>query len=74
MDERLRVSWEVNGGVVPGNMMLEFRRQFHVTSAEWQSPEGGQIYTDRLNEATEYFKSLNDPKSLNWARMDWIWY
>ncbi len=74
MEESLSVTFEVVAGVIPGQAIPEHTRQFHLLTKEKLAPNGAEIFEARQAEAIEYFKSLNDPKYINWARIDWIYY
>jgi hypothetical protein len=57
-----RLIIEVQAGILVGEPMPEYSRRWTWTSVDH----------DRL-EAGEYAASLENPRTLNWVRRDWIW-
>jgi hypothetical protein len=62
-------------------------RRWFITSEQWEldndmtdaefskaHPDGRSTFWNFRDEAIEYAKTLFDPRSLNWVRVDWIWY
>ena len=78
MSESVRYAVEVNAGLVPGQPMPEFTKQWFVTSNEWAAAGEGSHNPDiegsPLQEAIAYAKTLYDPGMLNWVRLDWVWF
>ena len=83
----LRAAWEVRAGVVPGVAMPEltkrwlltsetFYQEDHMSAEEFKAkfPDGRSTYAQYRDEAYDYAKSLNDPRTLNWVEVSWIWY
>jgi len=80
--KRLRISIEVQAGIIPGTPMPEHTKQFHITSDIWYAQDE---YLNREDEARmevmkiygtaqEYARNLMNPQIVNWVRMDWIYY
>lgn len=74
----LRASWEVRAGLIPGQAMPEHTRQFHLTSDEWQGPDGLRLMLLRSSEATAWATYLmalcSSGKEVNWTETTFIWY
>jgi hypothetical protein len=65
----LRTSFEVVSGLIPGQPVAEWTRQWHLASDA--TPEEMQQAQD---EAHAYARHLTDPSRLNWVQLTWIWY
>lgn len=76
--ESARYAVEVVAGLIPGQAMPEFTRQFFVSSSEWRlyQSEGPQALTEAgpWQEARKYAESLVDPDRLNWVSLSWVWF
>jgi hypothetical protein len=83
---RGRCAWEVTAGVIPGQPMPEYTRRWFLTGETWERenamsdeefkkecPDGSTFLRFR-DEADDYAKHLHDPRSLNWVRVEWIWF
>jgi hypothetical protein len=46
----VRCSWEVRAGMIPGEAMEEYTRQFHLLTAEWETAAWITANRDRLVE------------------------
>lgn len=79
--KRARILIEVVAGIVPNTIMPEYTKQFAITSDVWYA-EGE--YVDRRDEAKmevmkvyglaqEYMRSMMNPQTVNWVRLDWIY-
>lgn len=84
---RLRCSWEVRAGIVPGSPMMEHTKRWHLTSEQWEienqmtddqfkvaHPDGRSTFAKFQTAAYDYANSLTDPRGLNWVSVEWIWY
>jgi hypothetical protein len=71
---------EVTAGLIPGQAMQKYTKQFIITSDVWHA-EG--TYENKQEEAKleilktygfaqEYARSLMNPQALNWVNMNWI--
>ena len=82
-----RCAWEVTAGVIPRRPMPEHTKRWGITSETWEAenamsddefkekhPDGKSSYAKAREEAYAYAASLNDPRYLNWVRIDWIWF
>ncbi len=65
----LRTSFEVVAGLIPGQPMPEYTKQWHLadgfTEEEWHRAR---------EEAYAYARTITNPHGLNWVHVDWIWY
>jgi hypothetical protein len=73
---RLVACWEVSAGLIPGRPDGEFTRRWPITSPDWHQlgdDARRAAYLKASDEAHDYAKSLEDPRRINWVRVDWIW-
>ena len=86
----LKASWEVRAGIIPGQAMPEFTKQWHYTSADGaKDEEDGKarharsqseglayhsLFAKMRSEATDYHLQVSNPQMLNWAELTFIWY
>lgn len=71
--ESVHASFEVNGGLFPGKPEEQYRKQFHILSGDWHSPDREAVKNRVWDEASAYMKELSY-SGMNWTRMDWIEY
>ena len=69
-------AWEVTAGVVAGEPMAEFTRQFHYSErdyfADLNGPAGKPGRMLALHDrACEYGRLLLDPRRANWVNLHW---
>jgi hypothetical protein len=76
----LKAQWAVYAGVIPGKPEPEFTKAWEYTSADYESdcqlpdePEAMSAYRRMAGEAQAYAASLQDPRGLNWVRLEWMW-
>lgn len=75
-----KCAWEVTAGLIPGQPMDEYTRRWGLTSDEWYGDDGQPTlqgvatFNSYLVAAQEYARTLTDPGSLNWVRVEWIWF
>lgn len=74
MSDAARCVWEVVAGIIPGQPIPDFTKRWAMTASEYESPDAFQIYAKRMMDATEYMQALQNPKQVNWVRLDWIWF
>ena len=74
MPNTWRCAWIVTAGIIPGEPMPEYTRQWGMTSAEWEAPGNVALFNACLVAALEYARYLSDPYLLNWTNVHWIWY
>lgn len=77
----LKASWTVKAGVIPGTSEPKLSKVWYYTSGEAaqdraNSADGKEenLFTSKMKEATAYFVQMNDPRRLNWAHLDFMWY
>jgi len=78
----LRIAMEVNAGLVPNQILPEFRKQFFIQSEVWykegdwkDKPEEAELEIMKVyGTAQEYMRTLWNPSRVNWVRCDWIYY
>jgi hypothetical protein len=64
----------VTAGLVPGQPIAQYTKQWWFTDEEYNASNSREIWEQRTKEAEEYAAALRDPRSLNWVRMEWIWF
>lgn len=82
-----RCCWEVHAGIIPGQPMPEHTRRWVITSEVWElennmseaefkeaHPDGWSTFWKFRDAAYEYARALNDPRCLNWVRVEWVWF
>jgi hypothetical protein len=83
---RLRCSWTVTAGVIPGVPMPEHTRRWLLTSEQFYKendmspeefkttfPDGQSTFLKYKSEAQLYADSLQDPRYINWVNVNWLW-
>ena len=73
-----RLIIEVQAGILVGEPMPEYSRRWTWTSVDHDRLEAGDpaakaLYIRIAGESREYAASLENPRTLNWVRRDWIW-
>lgn len=75
---RLRASWQIRTGVIPGK--ADTSHLIHYTEDEAEKdrhvPADAKTnrFTELLLEAHEYAKQRTDPVRTNWVELTFIWY
>ena len=77
--ESLAGCWEVDAGVIPGEPIPGYNRRFFYLSKEKEVdlkiPETEPTKFSKLSEeAHQYARELENPRSFNWVRCVWIWF
>jgi len=74
-------AWQVTAGVVPGIGEAEYTKSWSYDSLEYEEdgkhakePGYQPIFMRKLSMASGYFTQINDPRIVNWARLEFIWY
>lgn len=78
--ERLKASWEVFVGVIPGKPEPELTKRWFYTSTDYEidlardaADESESNFQRILREAYEYAAKVTDPRYNNWVRVDYLW-
>lgn len=82
MKNTARVGIDVAAGVLPGQSMPEYFRQWFITSEEWQEAskdetgmEQAKLLTDLAGKANAWATYLMlQPDRVNWVKTEWIWF
>lgn len=75
---RLKASWQIRTGIVPGR--ADESHLIHYTSDEYEAdnlvPDDAKTnrFTELMLEAHEYAKQKTDPARTNWVELIFIWY
>jgi hypothetical protein len=76
--QSVRRSWEVRAGMIPGEAMEEYTRQFQLLTAEWETKDGLELLLKREAEAGAYARMLqilcSNGRTCNWTELTFIWY
>lgn len=77
----LKGTWTVRAGVIPGEAMDEYTKQWTYTSADYDAdcalPDEPRVESRFLRcqkESTDYYTCINDPRRINWAEATFIWW
>lgn len=75
---RLKASWQVHAGLIPGQAIPEYTKTWHYTSTEYEQESGLLMpqrprFQDMQREAQEYAEFLQDG-GLNWVNLAYVWY
>lgn len=74
----LRCSWEVTAGIIPGTADDQHTKSWSMTSAEWSGPDGLKklVETNAAAEAYALYLRIESSqgRSVNWVRVEFIWY
>jgi hypothetical protein len=77
-NQSARCAWEVTAGLIPGQSQPNFTRRWGLTSEEWESKEGLELFFGREGEASGYARYLQvlccQGRAVNWVRIDFIWF
>lgn len=70
----LKACWAVRAGLVPGEEMEEYRRQWCYTSQDYEADgrERGERYKAMEREAHTYAGQLTSG-GLNWVNVEYLW-
>jgi hypothetical protein len=76
--ERLKASWEVFVGVIPGKAEPELSKQWLYTSTDYEADiaktdDSESNFQRMMREAYEYAAKVTDPRYNNWVRVDYLW-
>ena len=79
----LKASWTIRAGVIPGQSMPEFFRQYFYTSEMDQqdtanNPRGSNpgyhsLLAKMRAEAMDYYVQVSMPQMNNWAEIVFLW-
>lgn len=61
---------EVHAGIIPGEPMSEYARQWSLSAEEVQDAEA---YGAAVGAASYYALTLQQPQIVNWVRFEWIY-
>jgi len=77
---RLKAVWTVQAGVIPGTVEKEHSKMWNYTDDDYEADmlaakdgSPSNIFTERMKDATAYMMQMNDPRYLNWARLEFMW-
>jgi transcriptional regulator with XRE-family HTH domain len=75
-EDRAKVLVEVTAGIIPGQPIQEYTKQWAIGSTEWAKAGNLQLglLAERNGQAIGYAGLLMmQPEKVNWVRTDWIW-
>ena len=67
----LKCSIHVIAGIIPNAAISKFTRVWEFTQADMDNPP---TYIDGSGAAMNYAASLQNPKTVNWVKVKWIWH
>jgi hypothetical protein len=70
----MRAYWGVHAGLIPGDEMREYLRQWSYTSADYEADGNrrGERYKAIEKEARDYAAELSFG-GLNWVNVEYLW-
>lgn len=74
----LKALIDVFAGVIPGEPLPEYTKQWRYTSADYEADQKTPadqptIFSKYLDESHDYAKGLSNPAYVNWVRVTWNW-
>lgn len=77
-----RLGIQVDAGVVPGNPMSQYSRQWFISSSEWAEAredltgmEQAKLLADVNGKAQAWAMYLMlQPDRVNWVKTEWVWF
>lgn len=82
MPNAMKAMWTVRGGLWPGNDQEGVGKRWSYNSTDYEAdcklPETVEARAESRflrmqKEATDYWLSINDPRRLNWASLEFTW-
>jgi hypothetical protein len=76
---RAKAFWTVTAGIIPGDAMPEYGRQWCYTDVNFEhdqslgSSEEERIFVRMDREAHDYAKSVTHPSYVNWVKVEFLW-
>jgi hypothetical protein len=81
---RLKATWEVTAGVIPGQSISEYTKRWNYTSDEGEADNKTMqanptlafhaTFSKKRAEAMDYYMQLSNPNVVNWVRLEFFWY
>jgi hypothetical protein len=80
---RLKASWTVNAGVLPGIGLSTFHKRWEFTSQDDEQdqqnnslgdPAYHSLFAKMRAEAMDYYLQVSLPHLNNWATLEFVWY
>lgn len=68
----LQCVWEVTAGIIPGEAIDEYTRRWPVAE-EPGTKAFHEAFLASQGTAMNYALSIQDPRMMNWVRMEWVW-
>lgn len=69
-ETRARCLLEVMAGLIPGQPIQEFTRQYAISEEDMKHPPK---YVEVCGMAMNYAMSLQNPQQVNWVKFEWVW-
>lgn len=76
MPPALKGYWQVTAGIMPDRPMHQLTRTWTYTSVDYdEDVKSGEtaLFDKARDGATDYVKSLQDPRTCNWVKLEWLW-
>jgi hypothetical protein len=78
--QRLRASWQVFAGVIPGQPLDDLTKSWYYTEDDYEKDkampkdtEEISIFQTYMKEASDYALSITHPAYVNWIKNEFIW-
>lgn len=73
-----RCAWEVTAGIIPGTVDHQHTRRWGLTSDEWHSEKGLELFIEREAQAAAYARYLqllcSQGREVNWTDTTFVWF
>jgi len=70
MEKRLQLAIEVRAGIIPGEPMEEYSKNWYLSRDEFEDKD---TWLAAAGAAHLYALTLQNPERLNWVRLEWVW-
>jgi len=80
MRQGLKGMWGVSAGIVLGDTMPQYTKNFYYLSPMFdedveqaRAGKKDSHFQSLRDEALAYAKDMMDPRSVNWVKLEWVW-
>jgi len=75
---RAKAFWTVTAGIIPGDAMVEYSKQWGYTSEDYEQDREVEVMSESVfarmdREAHAYAKSITHPAYVNWVKVEFLW-
>lgn len=74
----MKAQWTLTAGILPGEPMPEFTKQWSYTNVDHKKDQGvpseePTIYSEKIDEVYDLAKGMCNPGYVNWVKVEFIW-